>query len=81
MAMDKLQYVKLVELFSRSQADLLESYLEAYGVDVELIQESVAESSYSSAYHRIQVFVPRDMFQQARELLKSFDIEKEDGEE
>ena len=70
--MDKLQYVKLVELFNRAEADLLESYLEAYGIDVELVQESISQSSYSTAFHRVQVFVPKDKIHEAREWLKTY---------
>ncbi len=78
--MNKLKYEKIAEL-NRSQADIVESFLEAEGIDVELFQESVAYSSYSTAFHTVQVYVPREMAQRARDLISSFDVDREENEE
>ena len=47
---------------------------------MELIEESVSYTSYAVPLVRIQIFVPIEKFEQARELLKSFDdiLPKED---
>ena len=81
--MDKLKYEKIGEATSRAEADVIESFLEAEGIDVELIEESVSYTSYAVPLVRIQIFVPIEKFDQARELLKSFDdiLPKEDDEE
>jgi hypothetical protein len=73
--MEKMKYEKLTELQGRLEANLFESYLEAQGIDVELFQESVGQSSYAvtvDGFGRVQVFVPRDKIEEARQLLKAF---------
>ena len=81
--MDKLKYEKIGEANNRAEADVIESFLEAEGIDVELIEESVSYTSYAVPVVRIQIFVPTEDIEQARELLKSFDdiLPKEDDEE
>ncbi|KAF0108650.1 MAG: hypothetical protein FD146_536 [Anaerolineaceae bacterium] len=78
--MSKMKYAKVATV-GRPEADVIKSFLEAEGIDVELFQESVAQSSYAISFSPVQVFVPKDMLQRARELLKSFDIEQEEDEE
>jgi hypothetical protein len=73
--MDALKYEKLTEVQGRLEADMLESYLEAQGIDVELIQESVGHSIYPvmvDGLGRVQVFVPKDKIQAAREWLGTY---------
>jgi hypothetical protein len=73
--MDPLKYEKLVEIQGRMDADVLESFLEANGIDVELIQESIGQSIYPvtiDGLGRVQVFVPKSKIKEARELLKIF---------
>jgi hypothetical protein len=80
--MDTLKYEKLTEVQGRLEADMLESYLEAQGIDVELIQESVGHSIYPvtvDGLGRVQVFVPKDKIRAAREWLNAYhqDMKKE----
>jgi hypothetical protein len=73
--MDQLAYEKLVEVFGRLEAELLESLLEAEGIDVELVQESVGHTIYPVSVDglgRVQVFVPKDKILEARDWLKTF---------
>ena len=42
--MNDMKYELLTELNNRLEADLLESYLEANGIDVELVQESIGHT-------------------------------------
>jgi hypothetical protein len=74
--MDSLKWEKVAEVQGRLDADLVESYLEANGVDVELIQEALGHSVIPVAIDglgRVQVFVPKEKVKLARELLKNFD--------
>ncbi len=75
MHMDTMKYEKLADIQGSLEATLLESYLEAQGIDVELFQESVGHSSYAvtvDGLGNVQVFVPKAQIAEARELLKAF---------
>lgn len=74
--MDELKYEMLTERSSRMEADLLESYLEANGIDVELFQEAVGHSVFPVTIDmlgRVQVFVPKEKMKAARKLLENFE--------
>lgn len=74
--MDELKYEMLTERSSRMEADLLESYLEANGIDVELFQEAVGHSVFPVTIEmlgRVQVFVPKEKMKAARKLLENFE--------
>jgi hypothetical protein len=80
--MDELKYEKLSEVQGRWEAEMIESYLEAQGIDVELIQESVGRSAFPvtvDGLGRVQIFVPKSKVREAREWLKTYreGIEKE----
>jgi hypothetical protein len=73
--MDTLKWEKLVEVQGRLEAELIESFLEANDVDVELVQESVGHSAFPvmvDGLGRVQIFVPKDKIIEARGLLKDF---------
>jgi hypothetical protein len=73
--MDTLKWEILVEIQGRLEADLLESYLEANGIDVELIQEAIGHSVYPvtvDGLGRVQVFVAKNNVREARKLLKEY---------
>jgi hypothetical protein len=74
--MDTMKWDKLTEVQGRLEAELIESFLEANEVDVELIQESVGHSAFPvmvDGLGRVQIFVSKDKIQEARELLKDYD--------
>ena len=79
--MDEMKYAMLTEVTGRWRADILESFLESEGIDVELFQDSISQSSFISPFTSLQVFVPKDQVEQARDLLKKFDDILEDEEE
>jgi len=80
--MDELKYEKIGEANSRAEAEVIESLLEAEGIDVELFEESISHSAYSVTLARVQIFVPKEQVEQARELLENFgDIEPEPDDE
>ena len=73
--MDEMKWEVLVEIQGRLEADLLESYLEAHGIDVELFQESVGHTIYPvtiDGLGRVQIFVPKEKLTEARQLLETF---------
>ena len=73
--MDELKYALLTEIGGRMQADLLESFFEANGVDVELFQESIGHSIYPvniDMLGNVQVFVPKEKMEEAQKLLEEF---------
>ncbi len=73
--MDELKWELLTETNGRGQADLLKSYLQAEGIDVELFQEAVGHHIYPvmiDGLGRVQVFVPKTQLAQARELLAAY---------
>ena len=73
--MNQLTYEILAEVFGRLEAELIESLLEAEGIDVELVQESVGHTIYPVSVDglgRVQIFVPKNKIQEAREWLKAY---------
>jgi hypothetical protein len=81
--MDEMKYANLTEVLGRWKAEILESFLEAEGIDVELIQDSLSHTFYTHAFAPVQIFVPTEKLEQAHGLLKVFDesFENEDEEE
>ena len=77
--MDEMKYELLTELTNRMEADLLESYLEANGIDVELFQESIGHSAFPVTIDmlgHVQVFVPKEKIKKAKKLLEEFNTEE-----
>ncbi|MGA2504859.1 MAG: hypothetical protein ABSG01_12285 [Anaerolineales bacterium] len=73
--MDELTYEIVADVNGRPEAEMIESFLEAHGVDVELVQESIGHSAYPvtiDGLGLVQIFVPKNKIREARELLKIF---------
>jgi len=71
--MDELKYALLAEVYGRMEAELIESYLEAHGIDVELFQESIGQNIYPTTVNslaNVKIFVSKDKMEEALELLK-----------
>jgi hypothetical protein len=78
--MDELKWELLSETNGRGQADLLKSYLEAEGIQVEMFQEAVGHHIYPvmvDGLGRVQLFVPKEQLTQARELLAAYNSSKD----
>jgi hypothetical protein len=59
----------------RLEADLLKSYFEAYGIDVELFQESVGHHIYPVTVNglgRVQLFVSKKQASEAHKFLNAY---------
>jgi hypothetical protein len=73
--MDQLKYEVIAEVIGRLEAEMIESFLEAEGIDVELIQESIGHSAYPVAVDglgSVQIFVPKVKIHEARAWLKAY---------
>lgn len=73
--MDELKWAKLTEVYGRMDAELIESYLEAHGIDTELFQEAVGHSIYPTTIDglgRVQIFVAKENLPDARKMLEQF---------
>lgn len=77
--MNDMKYEMLTEVSSRLEADLLESYLEANEIDVELFQESIGQNAFpvsTDLLGRVQIFVPKEKIEEAKQLLNNFDSQE-----
>jgi Putative prokaryotic signal transducing protein len=79
--MEELKYVKLTEVLGRWKAEIVESFLESEGIDVELIQDSLTHSTYIFPFAPVQIYVPKEDLDQARELVKDLDGVLQESEE
>ena len=71
--MDEMKYALLAEVYGRMEAELIKSYLEAHGIDVELFQESIGQNIYPTTIDmlgNVQIFVEKEKMEEAVELLK-----------
>jgi hypothetical protein len=78
--MDELKWELLTEVQGRLEADLLKSYFEAYGIDVELFQESIGHHIYPvtiDGLGRVQLFVAKEQAKDAHQLLDEYNTAKE----
>jgi hypothetical protein len=76
--MDELKWAKLTEVFGRMDADLIESYLEAEGIDVELFQEAIGRLIYPTTIDglaKVEIFVEKENLAEARRLIERFNDE------
>jgi hypothetical protein len=73
--MDELTWQVLTETNGRMEAEMIKSFLEAEGVEVELFQEAVGHHIYPvmiDGLGRVQLFVPKVQFVAASELLAEY---------
>ena len=79
--MDEMKFAQLVEVLGRWKAEIIEGLLKNEGIDVVLIQDSISNSTYGNPFSPVQIFVPKEAIQQARELLESFEDTEETMED
>jgi len=73
--MNYLKWELLTEVYGFLEGDALKSLLEAEGIRVHLFQESIGRHAYPvtvDGMGRVQVFVPKDKLDEAREWLKVY---------
>jgi len=72
---DELTWELLHEVYGRMEADLLQTYLEAEGIPVQMIQEGAGRSVYPVTFGPlalVQLFVPKEKLTAAKTLLKNY---------
>lgn len=73
--MDELKWEKLTEVQGRFNADILKSYFEASGIEVEMFQESLGQHIYPTQLDilgRVEIFVSKEQTEAARQLLEEY---------
>ena len=73
--MDELTWQILTETNGRMEAEIVKSYLEAEGIQVELFQEAVGHHIYPvtiDGLGRVQLFVPKAQFEDANEIFTEY---------
>lgn len=84
--MNEPKWVKLIEVFERIHADLVESYFKAHGVETQIIQEAYFEYRIgSAAFGSIEILVPDFQLDEAKKLYEetgwNFDTTEIDEDE
>jgi len=72
--MNEMQWKKLADVYGRLEAEAVKSFLEAEGIQVELIQEAIGQlipTNYD-ILGRVQVFVPKEQFDEAEKLFEAY---------
>ncbi len=75
-----MQYIKLTEVNGRWKAEIIESFLTAQGIEVQLIESAITHYLYKSPFDLVEIFVPDQKIKEARELLQSFDEDADEGQ-
>lgn len=78
--MDELKWKLLSEVQGRLEAELLKTYFEAHGIEVELFQEAVGHHIYPvmvNGLGRVQLFVPKEQAEAAQKLFDEYRAARE----
>ena len=72
--MNEMKWEKLADVYGRLEADMIKSYLEAEGVEVELFQEAIGQliPTNLDEFGRVQLFVPKEQIEEARKLFEEY---------
>lgn len=77
-----MKYQKIGEANGRAEAEVIKSFLQTEGIDVELVEESVSHSSFVVPHALVEIFVPKEQAEQALKLITPFDdIQPEEDNE
>ena len=69
--MDKITWAKVEEVFGRMEGELLKSYLEANGVEVQMIM-SATDQLYAPSFGSVSILVHSDKLAEARALMRKY---------
>ena len=72
--MSENEWVALLEVFDRLEAEILKEAIEAQGIPAQLFQEGLSHYLYpvSGPMGRIELCVPNDKLQEARQWLEAY---------
>jgi hypothetical protein len=74
--MDNLKYALLVEVIGRWEADIIENFLRAEGIDVVLVQGSLSDL-FTPTFAPVKIYVAKENLRLARDLLKTYNANPE----
>ena len=66
--MEEVKWAKLMEVIEREHAELIQSYLNAHDIEVQIIQESYEYFAYRFTVGRMEILVPNFQIKEARAL-------------
>jgi hypothetical protein len=78
--MDEMKWELLTEVQGRLEAEFLKTHFGAYGIDIELFQESIGQNAYAITVNglgRVQLFVSKEQAGEAHRLLDEYNQTKE----
>jgi len=73
--MDELKWEHLTDVQGRMLADILKAYFQENGIEVEMFQEAAGQSLFPTTLDilgLVQIFVPKEDIEHARQLLDEF---------
>lgn len=78
--MTPMKYILLTEVYGKLEAEALRAYLNAVDVDAQIFQEGASEAYAMTVgpLARVQVFVPEEKVETARELLADYLSSRDD---
>ncbi|RJP54493.1 MAG: hypothetical protein C4583_02475 [Anaerolineaceae bacterium] len=83
--MNDAKWVTLIDVYKKMHADLVESYLQAHGIDTHLVQEAYYQYKLSAYAGPVQILVPNYQLDEARKLYEKtgwdFDTTETDDDE
>ena len=69
--MEDLKYALLVEVLGRWEADIIENFLRAEGIDVVLIQQSLSDL-FTPTFAPVKIYVAKENLAAAKHLLETY---------
>lgn len=83
--MEDAKWMKFIEVIGRPEADLVESYFNAHGIQTQLIHEAYYQFDVGYTAGRVEILVPNYQVDEAKKLYEQsgweFDITEEDGDD
>lgn len=83
--MEGIKWVKFIETNGRTDADLVESYFKAHGIEIELIHEAYYQYKLGYPAGRVEILVPNYQLGEAQKLYAAsgwdFDITETDEDD
>lgn len=78
-------WVMFIEVYGRTDAELVESYLKAHGIETELIQDSIERFANPVSQSRVKILVPGAQLKKAQKLYDQsgwdFEIREDDEDD
>jgi hypothetical protein len=72
VVMDELKWELLTEVQGRFNADILKSYFEVSGIEVEIFQEAISHLTHPTTFAPVEIFVLKEQADTARKLLEEY---------